>query len=122
MREFCYDMAYIAQYSPRPGATSARWDDDVPREEKERRFRVLSNLMQEIAAPRNQERVGRVLRVLVTSEDRREGYLSGYTEGRIPVRLESAGAAIGDFVDAEITGARPLSIEGRVTDASREVG
>ena len=122
MREFRYHMAYIAQYSPRPGATSARWDDDVPKEEKERRFRVLSDLMQKIAAPFNEARVGQVLRVLVTSEDRRQGFLSGYTEERIPVRLEARGAVVGEFADVEITGARPLSIEGRVAGSSREAG
>jgi len=36
MDEFKYNMAYIAQYSPRPGATSSRWDDDVPKEVKKR--------------------------------------------------------------------------------------
>ena len=114
MREFKYDMAYIARYSPRPGAVSARWDDDVTREEKERRFRKLSDILLEIAAPLNLRRVGTVERVLVTGEDRKEGFLSGYTEGRIPVRLAAAGVRIGDFVDVEIISARPLSIEGRV--------
>ena len=114
MREFKYDMAYIARYSPRPGAASARWDDDVSREEKERRFRKLSTILLEITTPLNRRRVGTVERVLVTGEDRKEGFLSGYTEGRIPVRLPADGVGIGDFVDVEIVSARPLSIEGRV--------
>ncbi len=114
MREFKYDMAYIAQYSPRPGAASARWDDDVEREEKERRFRNLSDILLEVAAPLNLSRVGSVDRVLVTGTDRKKGYLSGYTEGRIPVRISAEGVNIGDFVDAEIVSARPLSIEGRL--------
>jgi len=32
MYEFNYNMAYIAQYSQRPGAVSSRWVDDVPHE------------------------------------------------------------------------------------------
>lgn len=114
MREFKYDMAYIARYSPRPGAASARWDDDVSREEKERRFRKLSTILLEITTPLNRRRVGTVERVLVTGEDRKVGFLSGYTEGRIPVRLAAEGVGIGDFVEVEIISARPLSIEGRV--------
>ena len=62
----------------------------------------------------NLSRVGSVDRVLVTGTDRKKGYLSGYTEGRIPVRLSAEGVNIGDFVDAEIVSARPLSIEGRL--------
>ena len=32
--EFKYNMAYIAMYSPRPGAQSFRWIDDIPKELK----------------------------------------------------------------------------------------
>lgn len=117
MREFRYDMAYIAQYSPRPGATSAGWDDDVSKAEKERRFHFLSDIMQEVAAPINAARIGSVCRVLITSADSKRGFLSGYTEGRIPVRLQDDNAAVGEFVDVQITHARPLSIEGRVVSA-----
>ena len=34
MEEFRFAMAYIARYSPRPGATSSRWPDDVSRDER----------------------------------------------------------------------------------------
>ena len=117
MKEFLYDMAFIAQYSPRPGARSADWPDDVSREEKERRFRELSNLLTELAAPANAARVGKVERVLVTGSDRKEGFYSGYTEGRIPVRIAAEGAEIGMFVDAEVVSARALSIEARALTA-----
>ena len=46
-------------------------------------------------------------------------FVSGYTEGRIPVRLKADGARIGDFVDAEIIAARPLSIEGVAVGGAR---
>ena len=116
MREFRYDMAYIAQYSPRPGAASAEWEDDVPKQEKERRFRLLSDLLVNLAAPANAARVGGIEKVLVTGADRKSGFLSGHTEGRIPVRLRAEGAAVGEFVDVEIISARPLSIEGAVAE------
>ena len=112
MREFRYDMAYIAQYSPRPGARSARWADDIPRHEKQRRFQILSDLLLEAAAPANQARIGRIIRVLVTSEGRKPGFLTAHTEGRIPVRIQADSSLIGEFVDIQVTGARPLSIEG----------
>ena len=112
MREFRYDMAYIAQYSPRPGARSARWADDIPRHEKQRRFQILSDLLLEVAAPANQAGIGRSIRVLVTSEGRKPGFLTAHTEGRIPVRIQADPSLIGEFVDIQVTGARPLSIEG----------
>ncbi len=112
MREFRYDMAYIARYSPRPGALSARWEDDVPLEEKARRYHLLSDLLTELASPANAARVGGIEKVLVTGRDRMPGFLSGHTEGRIPVRLKADGVEIGTFVEAKIISARPLSIEG----------
>ncbi len=114
MREFQYDMAYIARYSLRPGAKSADWEDNVSREEKERRFHILSSLLTDIAEPVSKARVGKVFRVLVTEKNRRPGFYSGYTEGRIPVRLKAEGAATGEFAQVKITGARPLSMEGVV--------
>ena len=123
MREFCYDMAFIAQYSPRPGAKSADWPDDVPKAEKERRFHLLGDELTQAAAPRNLQRVGTIERVLVTGKDRKDGYYSGYTQGRIPVRVSAQGAQLGEFCDVEVVSARPLSIEGvPVHSGGREDG
>ncbi len=114
MREFQYDMAYIARYSMRPGAKSADWEDNVSPEEKLRRFHILSSLLIDIAEPVRKARVGKVFRVLVTEKDRKPGFYSGYTEGRIPVRVNAEGVATGEFAQVKITGARPLSMEGVV--------
>ncbi len=37
MEEFKYNMAYIAQYSVRPGAASSRWEDDIPKAVKKKK-------------------------------------------------------------------------------------
>ena len=42
MEEFKYNMAYIAQYSVRPGAVSSQWEDDVPKEVKKERYHILT--------------------------------------------------------------------------------
>jgi len=119
MEEFRYDMAYIATYSPRPGAASSRWADDIPQEEKKRRHRVLTEVLERTAGERNHALIGRTIPVLVEGRDR-QGYAAGRTEGRVPVRI--AGPAEGDgaghelvpgtFVDLRITDARPLSLFG----------
>jgi tRNA-2-methylthio-N6-dimethylallyladenosine synthase len=115
MEEFRYDMAFIAMYSPRPGAASARWADDIPQDEKKRRLRELTEVLQTTAGARNAAQVGRVVPVLVEGRDR-QGYLSGRTEGRVPVRIEEPDdgndVPPGSFLDVEITSARPLSLYG----------
>jgi tRNA-2-methylthio-N6-dimethylallyladenosine synthase len=115
MREFRYNMAYVAMYSPRPGAASAHWADDVPHEEKSRRLHVLSEELRRSGLEHNRRMVGRTVRLLVEGPDRRAGYLAGRTEGRIPVRFASTDASLaGRFVDVRVTSVAPLSMEGEL--------
>ncbi len=41
LKSLAFNSAYIFKYSPRPPATAASMKDDVPKEEKERRHRIL---------------------------------------------------------------------------------
>ena len=116
MREFCYDMAYIARYSPRAGARSARWADDVSPDEKSRRFEHLSQILQEKAHENRRKNLGQVQRILITGRNRNGLYLKGYNEGRVPIRLTGQGRA-GEFVNAEITEVRPLSMQAAIVDS-----
>ena len=114
MEEFRYNMAYIAMYSPRPGAASSRWADDIPQETKRERLHRLTEILERTAGEYNRTLLGRELTVLVDGYDRK-GYLSGKTEGRIPVRLPDLGEEmIGSFVPVRITDVRPLSIAGEI--------
>jgi tRNA-2-methylthio-N6-dimethylallyladenosine synthase len=122
MAEFRYNMAYIALYSSRPGAASFRWADDVPHEEKRRRLHILSGVLRNTSEVQNGALVGRQVKILVDGEDRKTGYLSGKTEGRIPVRIPSHDSSlIGTFADILVTSAAPLSIAGRLTEESSGV-
>jgi len=115
MEEFHYQMAFIAQYSPRPGAASARWDDDVPKEEKKRRLQVLTEVLRAHSLQFNQTLVGRTVPVLVEKADRKAGYLQAKTEGKISLRFASSDESlIGQFVDVKIESAIPFSLEGKL--------
>jgi len=114
MREFGFNMAYIAQYSPRPGAAAYRWNDDVEKEEKKRRLHVLTDILSEISGEYNHSLIGRTMRVLVTGKDRKPGYFSGLTEGKINVRFPSQQMGIiGTFTDITITASTEFSLEGK---------
>jgi len=113
MKEFRYQMAFIAQYSPRPGAASARWEDDVSGETKKERLQVLTQVLRETSLEYNQTLVGRILKVLVEKPDRKKGYLSGRTEGKISLRFAGTDLSlVGTFVDVHIESAVPFSLEG----------
>jgi len=81
--EFKFNMSYTAIYSPRPGATSHRWVDDVPQEEKKRRLHVLTEELRKHNLPYNTSLIGQTKRLLVRGVDRKPGFLTGHTEGKL---------------------------------------
>jgi tRNA-2-methylthio-N6-dimethylallyladenosine synthase len=115
MEEFKFNMSYTAIYSPRPGATSHRWVDDIPVDEKKRRLHVLTDELRKHSLPYNQKMIGKKFRVLVRGTDRKEGYLSSLTEGKLIIRFASEDESlIGKFVDVRITEATDFSMEGEL--------
>lgn len=115
MKEFKYNMAYIAQYSPRPGAASSRWADDIPKQLKKERYHALTEELMQHSLAYNQDLIGKTVRVLVRGKDRKPGYLSALTEGKIIVRFPSDDEGlIGEFVNVKISSAVPFSTEGEL--------
>lgn len=113
MEEFKYNMAYIAQYSVRPGAVSAQWEDDIPKEVKKARYHILTEELMKHSLVYNKGLIGTSVKMLVEGHDRKKGYLTGHTEGKIVMRFASDDdSLIGNIVDVEVTQATPLSIKG----------
>ncbi len=115
MREFKFNMAYVAQYSPRPGAASYRWKDNVSPGDKKARLHELNEVLVETASRYNRNLIGQIKRVLVTGTDRKPGYLKGLTEGKINVRFQSNQLnLIGQFVDIVVNESNGLSLDGEM--------
>ena len=115
MEEFKYNMAYIAQYSVRPGAVASTWADDVPKITKKKRYHILTDELMKHSLVYNQGLVGKTVKVLVNGIDRNSAYLTGHTEGKIVIRFKSNDRRlIGKIVKVEVTSATPLSIEGNL--------
>lgn len=113
MEELKFNMAYIALYSPRPGATSSRWADDIPHDTKKERLHILTEELIRHNRVYNRELIGKGIRVLVTGHDRKKGYLKAHTEGRLIIRFRSGDRSlIGRFTDVRITSAADFSLEG----------
>ena len=113
MEEFKYNMAYIAQYSVREGAVASKWEDDVPKEVKRQRYHRLTEELMKHSLVYNQALVGTTVKMLVEDFDRKNGYLTGHTEGKIVIRFASTDTSlIGQIVEVKVTSASALSIEG----------
>lgn len=115
MEEFKYNMAYIAQYSVRPGAVASSWADDVPKEIKRKRYHILTDELMKHSLEYNKGMIGKTVRVLVSGEDRKKSYLTGHTEGKIVIRFYSEDKSLcGSIVNVKVTSATALSIEGEL--------
>ena len=113
MEEFKYNMAYIAQYSVRPGAVASSWADDVPKAKKRERYHILTDELMKHSLVYNQGLIGKTQKVFVNGYDRKNGYLTGHTEGKIVIRFQSRDKSlIGQIVTVKVTSATALSIEG----------
>jgi tRNA-2-methylthio-N6-dimethylallyladenosine synthase len=116
--EFEYNMAYIAMYSPRPGAQSFRWKDDIPKDVKKDRLQRLTDKLESISLKYNTKLIGKEMNVLVRNTERKTEYLSGHNEGKIVTRVLSYDKSlIGHFVKVRITEAAGFSITGEIVEA-----
>jgi len=115
MEEFKFNMAYIAMYSPRPGAASFRWEDEVSQDDKKERLHRLSEILKITSHAYNESMLGKTVRLLVNGTDRKTGFSTGLTEGKVIVRLDRRDDSLmGKIVNVRITSASSLSMSGEV--------
>jgi len=108
------DVAHLARYSPRPGTVAERrMADDVPEEEKMRRFRLLEELQEKIVGEINARSLGQ--RVEVLFEEKVKGRWKGRTPTNKLVFVESVADLRGKVLPVSITWTGPWSMQAALT-------
>ncbi len=121
--EFQFNMIFVAKYSPRPGAASSRWVDDVPYDVKSERLQRVNDLAIKYSTEWNQRYIGQTLPVLVSGLDRKKENLAGLIEERVNVRLPGTDTSrVGRVVDARITEVTSFCMKGEFVPADVAVG
>ncbi|MBW8687711.1 30S ribosomal protein S12 methylthiotransferase RimO [Chitinophaga rhizophila] len=112
------DRVGVFTYSHEEGTSAHDLADDIPAEEKERRAQDIMETQQEISLEKNQEKVGKVFRVIV---DKRESgrYLARTEFDSVEVDNEviintTKRLKPGDFVNVMITKAYDYDLEGEL--------
>jgi len=96
-----YDMAFIAQYSPRAGTVSAKLPDDVPKTEKIRREKVLQTIVKATVLEHNKKLIGTTQCVLI--DEIKNGKYFGRTEGFKVVEIKTDQTfKLGQFINVNI--------------------
>lgn len=112
------DVAHLARYSPRPGTVSTRrMPDDVPEEEKRRRFQLLEELQEGIAGRINDRYLGQSVEVLF--EEKTRGRWRGRTPTNKLVFVETDEDLRGQLRPVRITWAGPWSMQAALPAKAR---
>ncbi len=85
MRKVKYDMAYLAQYSPRTGTAAAKLKDNVSIVEKKRRKEFLNDILRKTALANNKKYEGKIAEVLIEKVE--NGIATGKTRTFKNVRI-----------------------------------
>ena len=111
------DKVHLAMYSPRPGTVSARrLADDVPAEEKKRRWDALDKLQEQVVGEINGRLLGETVEVLV--EDlHKKGRWRGRTRTNKLVFFADDADWRGKLAQVRITWTGPWSMIGEVVAA-----
>jgi len=114
MEELEFDLAYLAEYSARPGTASSILKDDVPHLEKERRKTFLNDeILAKTALKNNLKLLHQIVPVLMERTNK-SGQLKGYTNNRKEITIKNCQDKflIGTFQQAKVTKVTPWALEG----------
>ena len=113
VKECQYDSAYTFIYSPRVGTPAAKMEDNVSLEDKKNRFNRLVEEVSKSAKRRNDEYVGKTLKVLVEGTSKKnKNVLSGYSEENKLVNFKGDISKVGKIVNVKINVSKTWTLEG----------
>ena len=113
-----YDMIYSFIYSPRPGTPAAEYGDQISAEDKNRRFRRLLDLQNQISYEKNLSAVGKTYRVLCDGLSKNDGGMyTGRTAGNKLVHFPCNEDMTGRFVTVKIAAAQPYALLGELVQS-----
>lgn len=107
IREVRYDNIYAFKYSPRPFTKAARFEDQVPEEEKSRRLTALNDLQREISFDLAKSYDGGTYQILVDAKTNAPGQLQGRTTQNKLVFLLGNDSLVGQTVPVKVMKAFP---------------
>ena len=113
-REAKFDMAYTAQYSPRPGTAAAKFKDDVAKAEKKRREEALLKILRKTARANNFSYLHKTIDVLVEGKNKNIYFGKSATGKTVKIADQIKGGSVGKVIPVRITEARDFGLTGRM--------
>lgn len=116
LQELKFDAAHIAAYSPRPGTAAALFKNQVPQKEKQKRVKILNNILRETALENNQRYLGKTILVLIETALPQKKILLGRSYSYKTVKIKQANYQnlVGKKVKVKIEKVSPWQLEGKI--------
>ena len=111
-KEVGFDMAYISQYSQRIKPKLKKLEDNISHQEKERRKKVLTEVLKQTSLKNNEKYIGKTTQALISKKG--NAFLLGKTRNYKTVRISGRQELVGEFVKIKITDASCWRLEGRL--------
>lgn len=111
-----YDNAYTFIYSKRENTPAAKLEDNIPKEEKERRLYKLNEVVNKYFKENNLLLLNKTVKVLTEGTSSKSNNYFGYTESNKLVNFTGNNINIGDIVNVKITNAKTWSLDGEVNE------
>ena len=112
-----FDSAFTFIYSPRDNTPAAKMEDNVSKEEKEKRLYKLNDVINKYAKEANDKLVGKVLPVLLEDvSEKSSSMLKSYTDTMKLVNVKADKKYIGEIVNVKITDAKTWSLDGEIDE------
>jgi len=109
-----FDMAYIAEYSPRPNTAAARFfSDDVPDTIKEKRKNKLNAILKKSSLQINKKMVGKNVNVLIEKYDPGKKINIGKTDTFKTIHIPGPDMS-GQFTVATVKTANAWGLKGKI--------
>lgn len=113
-RKVKFDMAYLAEYSPRQGTPAAK-NDNIKNSVKKARYDKLNKILGQTVLANNKRFVGKTLKALVFDKKSNKNIYFAKTRHYATVVFESDKNLIGQFVNLKIQKAESFILKGEIT-------
>jgi tRNA-2-methylthio-N6-dimethylallyladenosine synthase len=113
-KEIEFDMAYVSQYSPRPGTVALKFKDNIKKEEKKRREEELMKILRKSALRNSNKFLNKDVLVLFEGKTKKNEYY-GKTRSNKTVKVkEGDNSIIGNFLRVKIKKAYDFGMDGEL--------
>src|SRR5699024_6627560 len=110
-----YDNIFSFIYSKRKGTPAEKMSSQVPDDVKKERFERLIELQNGISRRKNEEYIGKTIRVLVEGRSKTDdSKLTGRNEKNRLVHFEGGDSLIGGYADVTVENVQPHALFGRL--------